>query len=284
MSHRLWFRLDEVVPLAEHAMHCLGHEPAAGAPDDLGPAGPALIWTSTASLDLLTSTGLPTWYGRNGTPHAAEAQAWRDPHGRYQTAGRDGYTTACLPLTSDSGIPGPVIHLLRSRVSRGKGWLTLDIDPADPHLMDAYRVHVVSDRDDLVLDGAVWRPGLVTCPQVADRTYWGLVADHTTNGGDLIVRFTRGIVEQIADDLQARHAAAKPAGAAPPGPAHPGLGFDGDVLAVYRLDPGHVQPHRTTDHLTPDSDNRYPLGAYVWPWRYATEPTTGGAGHGRHGI
>jgi pyruvate/2-oxoglutarate dehydrogenase complex dihydrolipoamide acyltransferase (E2) component len=30
MTQRLWFRLDDVVPLAEHAMHCLSHEPAAG--------------------------------------------------------------------------------------------------------------------------------------------------------------------------------------------------------------------------------------------------------------
>jgi hypothetical protein len=277
MPDRLWFRLDDVVPLAEHALHCLSHEPADGIPADPGPAGPALIWTGTASLDLLTSTGLPTWYGRNGTPHTAAARAWRDPHGRYRPARRDGYTTAYLPLTSGSGTPGPVIHLLRCSMSRGKGWLTLDIDPADRHLMDAYRVHVVSDRDDLVPAEAVWRPGPVTCPQVGERTYWGLVADYTTDGGDLIVRFTRGTVEQIADDLQARHAAAQLDGAVPAGPVHSGLGFDGDVLTVYRLDPGHVRPHRTTDHLTPDRDNRYPLGAYVWPWRYATEPTTGDA-------
>ncbi|WP_430788176.1 hypothetical protein [Actinoplanes sp. G11-F43] len=268
MSHRLWFRLDDVVPLAEHAMHCLSHEPATGIPTDLGPAGPALIWTSTASLDLLTSTGLPTWYGRNGTLHAAEAQAWRDPHGRYRPAGRDGYTTAYLPLTSNSGTPGPVINLLRSSLDHGKGWLTLDIDPGDRHLMDAYRVHVVSDRDDLVPQNAVWRPGSVTCPQVGERIYWGLVADYTTTGGDLIVRFTRHTVEQITDDLQAQHAAATPAG-----PARPGLGFDGDVLIVYQLDPGHVWPRRTTDYLIPDHGDRYPLGAYVWPWRYATEPT-----------
>ncbi|WP_328463612.1 hypothetical protein OHA21_38395 [Actinoplanes sp. NBC_00393] len=276
MTRRLWFRLDDVLPLAEHAMHCLSHEPATGIPGDLGPARPALIWTSTASLDLLTSTGLPTWYGRNGTPHTAEAHGWRDPHGRYRPAGRDGYTTAYLPLTSGSGTPGPVISLLRSNLSCGKGWVTLDIDPADRHLMDAYRVHVMSDRDDLVPDGTVWQPGPVTCPQVGDRTYWGLVADHTTNGGDLIVRFTRDTVEQIADDLRVQHAAPRPSVTVSAGTAHPGLGFDGDVLTVYRLDPGHVQPHRTTDHLTPDSDSRYPLGAYVWPWRYATEPATGG--------
>jgi hypothetical protein len=275
MTHRLWFRLDDVVPLAEHAMHCLSHEPAAGIAD-VGPAGPALIWTSTASLDLLTSTGLPTWYGHRGTPHAAEAHTWRDPHGRSRTADRDGaYTTAYLPLTSATGTPGPAISLLRSNINVGNGWVTLDIDPTDRHLMDAYRLHVVADHDELVPPATTWDLGAFTCPQVAGRTYWGMVADHTSDSGDLLVRLTRDTVEQIIADLQHPIDAPVPAGTA--GQVRIGLGLNGDVLAVYRLTPGHQRPHRVTDYLTADSDGRYSLGAYVWPWRYATEPTTGGA-------
>jgi hypothetical protein len=275
MPERLWFRFDDIWPLAEHALHCLDHEPPA-MPVGVGPAGPALVWTGTGGLDLLTSTGMPTWYGRRGTPHAAEAHTWRDPHGRSRTAGRDGgYTTAYLPLTSDSGAPGPVISLLRSNLHSGNGWVTVDIDPTDRHLMDAYRLHVVADHDELVPPAATWDLGAVTCPQVGGRTYWGMVADHTSDSGDLLVRFTRDTVEQIIADLQ--HPIDAPVPAKTAGQARIGLGLDGDVLAVYRLTPGHQRPHRVTDYLTADSDGRYSLGAYVWSWRYAAEPTTAGA-------
>jgi hypothetical protein len=281
MLDRLWFRFDDIWPLAEHAMHCLDHE-APTMPVDVGPAGPALVWTGTGGLDLLTSTGLPTWYGRNGIPHAAEAHTWRDPHGRSHTTDRDGYTTAYLPLTSASGAPGPVTSLLRSSADHGKGWVTLDIDPTDQHLMDAYRLHPVSDHDQLVPPAATWHLDAVTCPQVGGRTYWGMVADHTTDSGDLLVRFTRDTVEQITADLQHPHASGDhPAPAGPAGHTHIGLGLDGDVLTVYRRAPGHQRPHRVTDHLTADSDGRYPLGAYVWPWRQATNTQDTGARHGR---
>jgi hypothetical protein len=275
MPERLWFRFDDIWPLAKHALHCLDHETPT-MPVDVGPAGPALVWTGTGGLDLLTSTGLPTWHARNGTPHAAEAHIWRDPHGRSRTAGRDGgYTTAYLPLTRESGAPGPVISLLRGNINSGRGWVTVDIDPTDRHLMDAYRLHVVADHDELVPPVATWDLVAVTCPQVGYRTYWGMVADHTSDSGDLLVRFTRDTVEQIIADLQ--HPIDAPEPAVTTGPAHIGLGFDGDILVVYRLTPGHQRPHRVTDYLTPDSDGRYSLGAYVWPWRHANEPTTGGA-------
>ena len=214
----------------------------------------------------------------HGTPHAAEAHNWRDPHGRSRTASRDGgYTTAYLPLTSESGAPGPVISLLRNNINSGKGWVTVDVDPTDRHLMDAYRLHVVADHDELVPPAATWDLGAVTCPQVGGRTYWGMVADHTSDSGDRLVRFTRDTVEQIIADLQRPHLIDVPVPAGTTGQARIGLGLDGDVLAVYRLTPGHQRPHRVTDYLTADSDGRYRLGASVWPWRYTTEPTTAGA-------
>ncbi|XVV10896.1 hypothetical protein ACQP2X_39570 [Actinoplanes sp. CA-131856] len=267
MMHRLWFLLDDVLPLAEHAINCRAHEPATDIPVDVGPARPALIWAGTSSLDLLTSTGLPTWYGKGGTPHAAEAHAWRDPHGRYQTAGQDGYTTAYLPLTDACGRPGPAITLLRAGAHSGHGWLTLDIDPADKHLIGAYRLHAVPERDKTLPPDATWRHGTVTCPQVNGRTYPALIANYTSNGGDLLARFTRATAEQIADELRDMPEVRRPAGSYPAGRSRVRLDWNGDALTIHRLGPGQALTHRITDRVTPDRDGHYWLGAYVWPWQ-----------------
>lgn len=280
MTHRLWFRFDEVLPLAEHALHCFEHLPVRDIPG-AGPAGPALVWTSSGSLDLLTSTGLPAWYAGNGTPHAAVAYSWRDAAGRYDTAGRDGYTTAYLPLTSASGSPNATMHLLKTFRTGGQGWVAIDIDPAHQHQIGPYQVHVVSHRDDLVPADASWNLAQVTCPQVADRAYWALVADgYTSNSGALIPRFAADTTHRIADDLDTLHT--RTATSSEPVPAGlAALGWEGEVLTVYRQNPGHMNPHRITDHLSPDEDGRYPLGAHLWPWRYATSQPNGATDRGR---
>ncbi|GAA2617269.1 aldo-keto reductase family protein [Paractinoplanes durhamensis] len=273
---RIWFRLEDVLPLAEHALHCFDHMPAHDIPGT-GPASPGLIWTSSGSLDLLTSTGLPAWHTGNGTPHAAVAHSWCDAAGRYYTAASNGYTTAYLPLTSEFGSPGPIMHLLRTCRSAGRGWVAVDIDPADQHHVGPYQVHVVSDRDDLVPAGTSWSQAQVTCSQVAGRGYWALVADgYTSNSGALIPRFTADTLRRITTDLDTPDAATN---AAPPAPGLAALGWEGDILTVYRHDPGHTTRYRVTDHLSPDGDGRYPLGAYLWPWRQTTG-RTGSAGRG----
>src|SRR4051794_7757753 len=113
MPHRLWFRLDDVLPLAEHAMACLAHRITEAQAAALTPSGPALIWTSTAALNVLTSNGAPPWYGERGPTPAAEAHPWRDTSGRYGTAWTDGYHTAVLPLTAHDGSASPTIDQLR---------------------------------------------------------------------------------------------------------------------------------------------------------------------------
>jgi hypothetical protein len=61
------------------------------------------VWTNTLTLDLLTSNGVPVWYGERGAIQAAEAYAWRDAAGRYATARSEGYHTA-YPCAFDPGL------------------------------------------------------------------------------------------------------------------------------------------------------------------------------------
>ena len=269
--HRLWFRLDDVVPLAEHAMACVTHRVTGAQATALAPSGPALVWTSTAVLDLLTSNGVPVWYGERGSIQAAEAHAWRDASGRYGTAWRDGYDSAYLPLTTHDGGTGPVIDLLRGARHIGHSWVTLDIDPADGHLIGASRVDGVG-LPPRPRPGRhrVGRQAMVTCRDVDDLPYPALVADgYTSDSGHLLARLDRPTIQRLAADLDAVHA--NPDRTSDPMPGeYPILRLHGDVLTVLEQhDNGHAETYRATDHLTPDGEGYYPLGAYLWPWRHA---------------
>jgi hypothetical protein len=275
MSHRLWFRLDDVLPLAEHAMACFTHRITGAQAAALAPSGPALIWSSTAVLDLLTSNGMPLWYGDRGTTHAAEAHAWRDAAGRYGTAWTDGYHTAYLPLTTRDGAHRTVIGLLRGARYSGRSWVTVDIDPADHHLIGADRIHVVAGRDDLVPAGTPWRQATVTCRDVDDLPYPALIAEgYTSDSGHLLTRFDTTTIARMAADLDAVRA--NPDRNSDPMPGeYPMLRLNGEVLTVAEQHGnGHAETYRATDRLTPDSNGYYPLGAYLWPWRHTADTRT----------
>jgi hypothetical protein len=270
MSNRLWFRLDDVLPLAEHAMACFTHRITGAQAAAPAPSRPALIWTSTAVLDVLTSNGVPLWYGERGTTQAAEAHAWRDASGRYGTAWTDGYDTAYLPLATHDGSAGPVIDLLRGARYSGHSWVSVDIDPADRHLVGAGRVHVAACRDDLVPAGTAWSQALVTCRDVDDMPYPALAADgYTSDSGHLLVRFDQPTIARMAADLDEVHANAD-RNSDPMLGEYPVLRLRGDVLTVVEQhDNGQAVTYRVTDHITPDGDGYYPVGAYLWPWRHA---------------
>ena len=270
MSHRLWFRLGDVLPLAEHAMACFTHRISGAQAAVPAPSGPALIWTSTAVLDVLTSNGVPLWYGERGTTQAAEAHAWRDASGRYGTAWTDGYDTAYLPLTTHDAGDSPVIDLLRGVRYSGHSWVTVDIDPADRHLVGADRVHVAACRDELVPAGTAWSQSMVTCRDVDDMPYPALAADgYTSDSGHLLVRFDQPTIARMAADLDAVHANADRNSDPMPG-EYPVLRLNGDVLIVVEQhDNGQAVTYRVTDHISPDGDGYHPLGAYLWPWRHA---------------
>ncbi|QGN49786.1 hypothetical protein GKC29_25140 [Micromonospora sp. WMMC415] len=270
MSYRLWFRLDDVLPLAEHAMACPAHRITGAQARGLAPLAPGLIWTGTSRRDVLVSNGLPGWYSKSGDVHAAEAGTWRhittDRHG---VAGRPDYFQAFLPLRAGQAL-GPVISMLRGARHTGRHWVTVDIDPADGHLIGPDRVRVVQHRDQLIPPDGGWALAMVTSRAVAGRVYPALVADgYTSDAGYQLPRFDRATVEQMIADLDAVHA--NPDRSTDPMPGeYPHLRLTGDVLVVFdEHDDGEHVTYRETDRVHPDPEGRYPLGAYTWPWQLA---------------
>jgi hypothetical protein len=263
MRQRLWFRLEHVLPLAEHAVACLEHritpvQVLSGAEN-----GPALLWTGTASADLLTSNGVPTWHDQGGSIHAAAAFTWRDTAGRRGGARLGAYTTAYLPLTDN-----PVADMLRSARITADHWVTVDIDQAGEHLIAAHQVHTVTCRHDLVPDGTRWIPAAVTCRDVDDQPYPALIAHSCVSaGGALLARFDRKTIQQMIDDLTVVHANPDRDSDAMPG-EYPTLELRGSELVVLDdTDSGAEVTRRVSDRITADADGRYPLGAYLWDWR-----------------
>ncbi|MCI0689289.1 MAG: hypothetical protein L0Y54_18955, partial [Sporichthyaceae bacterium] len=133
MTEHLWFRLDEVLPLAEHAAVATHYQRTraqalAGAAD-----GPALTFISDHAGDHLQSNGLPGWHNQNGHPHQVTARRWRrygqHPDGVYHPP-----STACagelahgyLPLTNpDATHHDQPIQVLRRLASARGHWLRL---------------------------------------------------------------------------------------------------------------------------------------------------------------
>ena len=119
-NRRLWFHLDEVLPLAEHAMACRHHPPTGAQAAALGPNGPALVITHTSDGDLLTSNGHPRWYDATGNVHAAQARSWRQPGtGRRGSPFHADRPTAYLPLhhTADGTRLAPASDTAADRIT-----------------------------------------------------------------------------------------------------------------------------------------------------------------------
>jgi hypothetical protein len=267
MSHRLWFRLDDVLPIAEHAMACPAHTVTGAQALAQAPTCPALVWTGTPTLDILVSNGAPTWFGQRGTTHAAEAHTWRHtPTGRYGTAYQDNYHSAYLPLDTLNNQPS-VIDVLRQGRDDTWAWVSVDIDPADRHLIRPHRVRVLPNRDQVIPPGQAWVPATVTCPSVAGA-YPALVPDrYTSDDGDDLPRFDRHAIERIVTDLDAAHT--NPDRNSDPMPGeYPILRWSGDVVVVFEdHETGTTISRREADQVNPDADGRYPLGAFGWHWQ-----------------
>ncbi|MGK5741499.1 hypothetical protein [Micromonospora sp. URMC 103] len=268
MSHRLWFRLDDVLPLAEHALACPVHRITGAQARGLTPLGAGLIWTGTSTGDVLVSNGLHGWYSEFGDVHTADARTWRhlsaDRHG---VAGRSDYFQGFLPLQAGCAL-GPVIGMLRDARHSGRHWVTVDIDPADGHLIGSDRVRVVEHRDQLIPADGRWIPATVTSTAVAGAAYPALVADgYISDSGHELPRFDRATVEQMIADLDTVHA--NPNRRSDPMPGeYPHLRLTGDVLVVFdEHDDGEHVTYRESDRFYPDAGGRYALGAYTWPWQ-----------------
>jgi hypothetical protein len=132
----IWWRLSDVVPLAEHAMAVPAHR-LTGAQVCAGDTvQPALVWTSDPTGDWLASNGVPVWYDHDGTDHQAAACTWyHTATGVRGSPGQPDPAAGFLPLTRRPPHPGrrahqpTLIDLLRKGARTGCHWFVLDTDP-----------------------------------------------------------------------------------------------------------------------------------------------------------
>jgi len=267
-----WFRLDEVLPLAEHSVACPAHglrraQVLAGAP-----LGPALIWTATDRGDSLVSNGVPAWYDQTGQEHAAAAWTWRHSGtGRCGSAAQPGYHTAYLPLAAEHG-EASLIARLRAARQAGRHWVAVAIDPARGHLITADAVRLLDHRDEVVPVDATWSPAVVTAAAVGGGWYPALIADgyrvlgNDGDGDHVIARFDRATLDQLVADLIALHADTDARTDPMPG-EFAVAGFDRDALVVWwEYDDGQTTHLVEIDRVYPDADGLFAAGAYLWPW------------------
>ncbi|GIM90125.1 hypothetical protein [Paractinoplanes toevensis] len=259
--HRLWFHLDDVLPLAAHAASTPRQALTREQLTAHAPSLPALIWARTGDADTLASNGDPGWYDPDGDPHRVRSRSWVRPGSRRPepTGPAGGY----LPLRSVPGLGIQVIDWLREAAVAGCHWLSIDITRARP-VIGADRLDVVEQRGDLYPPDVTWLPAAVACvPTTGSGTYPALVADgyRNTLGGE-IARFDTHTVAHMILDL----AAAQAADGHQPGP-RPVLRWSGDRVEVFEQhDLGGIPALRRYDVIGPDADGHYPVGAHLWPW------------------
>jgi hypothetical protein len=273
MSTRLWFRLDEVVPLATHALTCPSQRITTAQIRAGARLRPALIWTTTDADDTLSSNGLPVWYDEDGHDHTAAAHSWRHPATGRRGTPHEADAERFLMLSARNG-RHPLITLLRRGAQRGGHWFVVETDPAKAASPE--RFQILDHRDEIAPPQADWVSATVTADAVARRHYPALVADgYTVRGaGDVLARFDRPTVEQMVTDLHAVHTDTNPDTDPMPG-EFPVLSFDANVAVVsWQHDDGVDERLVEIDRVHPDSTGHYAIGAYLWPWRPAA--TAGG--------
>lgn len=279
MSVTSWFRLADVLPLAEHAVASGGHRLTRAQALAHAALGPALIWDAGDLDDTLSSNGVPGWYGEAGRAHTAVAWTCRHPAIRHRrTAARSGCDCAYLPLQARDG-GRSLIERLRQAHDDGMHWVAVTVDGPDAHLVTAEQVRVVDHREDLVPVTATWSPAVVTATATGPGWYPAMIADRYRAAGrdDLIARFDRATVDQMVVDLIAIHADTDPRTDPMPG-EYAVLGFDGAALVVgWEHDDGEQCQLVELDRVYPDADGLYAVGCYLWPWRSTSTPTEIGA-------
>ena len=259
--------------MAEHAVACPRHRLTTAEVRAGAPRRPALVWHSTPTGDELVSNGAPAWFDRDGEEHTAWAWTWQHTaSGRRHSAAQPGYDTAYLPVDTVADRTS-VIELLREARYTGRHWVVLDLHSGQQHLVTPDAVQLLDHRDQIAPPEAVWVPATVTAAAVAGGCYPALIADGYAVGmDDVIARFDRVTVERMALDLIERHADEDPATDPMPG-EFAVLGFDGDVLVVsWERDDGCHTWLDEIDRVYPDPQERYAVGAYLWPWRATKLP------------
>ncbi|MEV0811351.1 hypothetical protein [Micromonospora sp. NPDC050200] len=263
MPDRLWFRLQDVLPLAEHALVCPTHhltraQAAAGERN-----GPALALTRTGPRGVLRSNGVPVWHNHNGDEQAAVGTSWRRVAGSHDEPEENLYLSL--------GQAGPsrrrLIDVLRAGRDLDRNWLAIDTDKWPSPTLDATHVQVFDHRADIAPPGVRWRPRMVTSPQAADGSFPALVADGYTIDDSLVCRFDPHTARLIAADLTGAWRLGTMPG------EYPLLRFDGDTLLVLaERDTGGETLLDVDDCCYPDRDGYYRIGA-GWLW-HAADTTT----------
>jgi hypothetical protein len=263
MSTRLWFRVEEVLPLAEHALACPSHRLTRSQIVAGVGSGPALILTRAGSHGVLRSNGVPVWHTRRGDEQAAFSTSWRATANR----GQQGVEESVYLSLEQAG-PGRrrLIDVLRAGRDLEQPWLAIAVDIWAGDMRDATCVRVFDRREDIVPPGVRWRPALVTSPQVAGRSYPALVADgYTTDGDGLICRFDAATARLIADELSGPWRLGSMPG------EYPLLRFDGDTLVLLEeRDTGDETVLEVDERCYPDRDGCYGIGAHRWFWHADT--------------
>ncbi|MFY1673959.1 hypothetical protein ACN27G_29070 [Plantactinospora sp. WMMB334] len=271
---RFWFRLAEVLPIAEHALACPQHRitsAQAGAGDLLRPA---LLCTRIWGQETLRSNGVPVWYDRHqDAVHGAQASTWW-----HRATNRRGTDEQPLPehrilslRQRHRGGRPPLITLLREGARRRAHWFAINTDPALADRPERFELH--GHRDDIVPADAHWQQAVVTAAAVADGRYPALVADgYSTRGDDVLPRFDRRTVETMIADLDALHAGTNPHTDPMPGEYTVLRMHRGTVIVLWEHDGGSRTRLVEIDRVKPDPDGYYSIGAYHWPWTRTEGP------------
>jgi len=274
---RLWFRCDEVMSLAEHAMACRPHLTGAQVLAGQG-LTPGLRVHHAAGTAVLSSNGTPTWHDAMGAVRRATALTWQRTGQRNRPAhARDAF----LPLHPAPAGGPPMIDLMRAARHRRQHWMAITVNRVRGHLIGPDAVTFTDHRDQPPPADAIWAPATVTSPYLADHTYPALIARDYHIAATPPARFDHGTVEQMVADLQTVWACPDRNRDPMPG-EYPVLHFDGDVLIAYdtyddvdEIDdtyafdaPGALAGAglAETDRYRPDRDGFYAVGAFLWSW------------------
>ncbi|MET7949058.1 hypothetical protein [Micromonospora sp. NPDC005324] len=258
---RLWFRIEDVLPLAEHALASPTHRLTAGqiAAGELN--GPALSLTRTGERAQIRSNGVPVWYTHDGDEQIAFSASWRRTPAA--SPDRERVQHLYMPLGSSTAAERRLIDVLRGARHLERNWLAIDTPVWPGAALNTIHLQSFDYRIDIAPPDARWRPVMVTSRQVRNHSYPALVADGcSTDARGLICRFDPTTARQMAEDLTGRWRMGSMPG------EYPLLRFDGDIAALLEeRDTGTGEIVLDLDERChPDRDGYYSIGAHRWFW------------------
>ncbi|MFJ6199152.1 hypothetical protein [Micromonospora sp. NPDC092111] len=262
MSSRLWFRVEDVLPLAEHALACPTHRLTRAQLMAGEHNTPALTLRHLGADGHLRSNGLPIWCSRDGDEHVAHGRSWRCVDA---TAAPE--MDLYLPLRHAGPDGRRLIDVLRAARTVDRHWLAITTDIWPGCTIDTSHIEVSDHRAEIAPPDTRWRPGMVTAPRLGGRYYPALVADGHAIGedGQLICRLHPRTMRQLAADLGGPWRAGTLPG------EHPLVRFDGvTAVLLEETDTGDAVRLDVDDRCYPDRDGYYSIGADRWLWHTST--------------